>query len=168
MAHQNGDGKPSPTAGREEVYVKLRLTIAVLPFLCLAPTKSVPAQEPGAGGTKPAQVSNTYSLDRGSMPEDHLRLAKYFRELAAREQALAKSYEQLAKIYKERALPAGLDLAAAREIRIQYRRLAETEKKAAEAATTVAEYHARLAELVERLPAEAPRPANPQDAAYRR
>ena len=152
----------------EEAYVKSKLTVTVLTFFCLAAASSVPAQEPRAGWPQPVQGSNTDSLDKGSMPEDHFHLAKYFRELAAREQALAKSYDHLAKIYKERALPAGLDLAAAREIRIQYRRLAETEKKAAEAAATVAQYHARLAELVDRLPVEAPRQANPQDAAFRR
>jgi len=148
--------------------VKIRLIITVLLFLCLAAPGPVAAQEPGAGGPKPAQGSNTHPLDKGSMPEDHFRLAKYFRELAAREQALAKSYDHIARIYQEKTLPLGLDPASARAMKNQYKRLAETEKKAADAAATVAEYHARLAELVERLPAEAAKQANPQDAAFRR
>ena len=148
--------------------MKSRLTVTVLLFLCLSATKSASAQQPAAESPKPAHGLSPNSIDNGSMPEDHFLLAKYFRELAAREQALAKSYDHIATIYRERSLPPGLDQASTREMKNQYKRLAETEKKAAEAATTVAEYHARLAELVERLPAEAAKQANPQDAAFRR
>jgi hypothetical protein len=74
----------------------------------------------------------------------------------------------MAKVYKDETLPSALDPAVAREIKKQYRRLGDTEKRAAEAAATVAAYHARLAEFVERIPVEAAKQANPQDSAFRR
>jgi len=148
--------------------MKLQLTSTVLLFVgLLAAPWSVSAQQPTAGSPKPAQSPSPYSIDTASTPEDHFRLAEYFRDLAAREQALAKSYDRIAKVYKDKTLPSGLDPALAREMKNQYRRLAETEKRAAEAAATVAAYHARLAELVDHLPLAAKQP-NPQDTAFRR
>jgi hypothetical protein len=91
-----------------------------------------------------------------------------FQDLAAQEQALAESYEHMAKIYKEKTLPPDLDGALARQMQKQYSRLAETEKRAAEAAASIAAYHARLAEFVEHLPATETKHANPQDSAFRR
>jgi uncharacterized coiled-coil protein SlyX len=149
--------------------VKSELTISVLLFFCLAAPRPLLAQEPAAGRPKLTQGSNPHSAATRSIREDHFHLAEYFRDLAGREQALAKSYDRLAKMYRERTVPPGLDPALAREMRIQYKRLAELEKKAAEAAVTVAEYHARLAELVQRVPkAAATKQVNPQDSAFRR
>ena len=143
-----------------------RIVVFTLCFLMVAWTAH--GQQTTAGNSKPTASPSTLSVPGPATPENHFDLAEYFRDLAAREQALAKSYEQIAKIYKAKLSPAGLDAAAAREIRNQYKRLAETEKMAAEAATTAAAYHARLAVLVERLPAETAKHANPQDAAFRR
>jgi hypothetical protein len=149
--------------------MKLQLTSAVLLSVwLLAATWSLPAQEPAAGNPKLTRDLSPFSIDTVSTPKEHLRLAGYFRDLAAQEQALAKSYDRIAKIYKDKILPPGLDPALAREMKNQYRRLAATEKRAAEAATTVAAYHARLAELVDRLPVAAAKQANPQDSAFRR
>jgi len=148
--------------------VKLRLSSIVMFSLCfLVVAWPVHGQQPTTGNSTPTGSPSTSSVHSPRAPEDHFHLAEYFRDLAAREQALAKSYEQIAKLYKAKLSPAGLDAAAAREIRNQYKRLVETEKMAAEAATTAA-YHARLAVLVERLPEETAKHANPQDAAFRR
>ena len=149
--------------------MKLELGRSVMFTLCfLAVAWPVHGQQATAGNSTPTESPSTLSTHSAGTPENHFHLADYFRELAAREQALAKSYEQIAKMYKAEALPTGLDAAAAREIRNQYRRLAETEKRAAEAATSVAAYHTHLAEIVERLPVEATKRANPQDSAFRR
>jgi hypothetical protein len=148
--------------------MKWQLTGAAVLSLVFLAVESVPAQQPAANITKPAQSTAKSPITTASTPEDHFRLAEYFRDLAAREQALAKSYERIAKIYKDRTLPTGLDPASARELKNQYRRLAETEKRAAEAAATVAGYHARLADLVDHLPVPPAKQANPQDSAFRR
>jgi hypothetical protein len=149
--------------------MKLQLTGAVLLSVWLwAAPWSAPAQELTLRNPKPAASVSPFSIGAAIAPEEHLHLAQYFRDLASQEQALAKSYERIAKIYKEKTLPPGLDAALAREMKNQYRRLADTEKRAAEAAVAVAAYHARLAELVERLPIETAKPANPQDSAFRR
>jgi hypothetical protein len=149
--------------------MKLQLTSAVLLSVWLwAAPWSAPAQEPMLRNPKPPASVSSLSIGTAITPEQHFHLAQYFRDLAAQEQALAKSYERIAKTFKDRTLPSALDAAAAREIKKQYRRLADTEKRAAEAAAAVAAYHARLAELVEHLPVETAKPANPQDTAFRR
>lgn len=126
-----------------------------------------PGQETATRHPQPPAGSAPSAPPTASTPENHWELAKYFRDLAAQEQALAKSYDQIAKTYKAKAVPTGLDPAAARQVLNQFRNLAATERKAAQAAADVAAYHDRLATLVESLPA-APKPANPQDSAFRR
>lgn len=149
--------------------MRLHLTRAVLLSVwLLAAPWSVRAQQPEVGDPKQTRNLSSFSIDTGSTSEDHFRLAEYFRDLAAREQALAKSYDRIAKIYKGRTPPPGLDPASAREMKNQYKRLAETEKRAAEAAETVAAYHARLADFVDRVPGAVAKQANPQDSAFRR
>jgi len=149
--------------------VKLHLSRIVMFTLCfLVGAWTAHGQQPTTGNSTPTASPSTLSAHDPATPENHFHLAEYFRDLAAREQALAKSYEQIAKIYKAKLSPAGLDAAAAREIRDQYKRLAATEKRAAEAATTASAYHARLAEMVERLPVQATKQVNPQDSAFRR
>jgi hypothetical protein len=149
--------------------MKLQLTHAALLSVWLwAAPWSAPAQEQALRNPKPNASAGTFSIATAIPPEEHFHLAKYFRDLAAQELALAKSYERMAKVYKDKSLPSALDPAVAREIKNQYRRLADTEKRAAEAAATVAAYHARMAEFVERIPVEATKQANPQDSAFRR
>jgi len=149
--------------------VKLHLSSIVMFTLCLlAVAWPVRGQQPTTGNATPTGSPSTLSVHSPRAPEDHFHLAEYFRDLAAREQVLAKSYERIAKIYKAKTLPAGLDAAAAREIKNQYSRLAATERKAAEAATSLAEYHAHLADLVASLPGVEAKEPNPQDAAFRR
>src|SRR5215475_3700122 len=85
---------------------------------------------------------------------DELSLARYFRELATQEHALADSYRRMAALYKDKTAPLGLDPSSARELRNQYRRLAEIETKTAEAANDLAEYHGRLAESTRNICSE--------------
>ena len=149
--------------------MKLRLSSIVMFSLCfLVVAWPVHGQQPTTGNSTPTGSPSTSSVHSPRAPEDHFHLAEYFRDLAAREQVLAKSYERIAKIYKAKTLPAGLDAASAREIKNQYSRLAATERKAAEAAASLAAYHAHLADLVASLPGAEAKGPNPQDAAFRR
>jgi hypothetical protein len=138
-----------------------------LSLIFLAATLA-PGQEPAVANPKAPQSPRQPLVATANAPEDHLSLAVYFRELASQEEALAKSYDHLARIYKEKVLPAGLDAVSAREMKDQYKRLAEVEKKAAAAAATIAAYHTRLAELVVHSPTAAEH-TRPRDAsAFRR
>ena len=149
--------------------MKLQSSSIVMLSLCfVALAWPAHGQQPTTGNATPTGSPSTLSVHSPGATEDHFHLAQYFRDLAAREQALAKSYERIAKIYKAKTLPAGLDAAAAREMKNQYGRLAATERKAAEAATSLAAYHAHLADLVASLPGAEAKGPNPQDAAFRR
>ena len=121
----------------------------------LAGTSVLPAQQ-DANPPKPPHTSTA----------DHLLLARYFRDLASQEQALAESYERLAEIYQEQSPPPGLDAAKTRELNDQYRRLAEAERKGAVTAAGIAAYHSRLAEVIGRT--ETVKPVKYDDSAFRR
>jgi hypothetical protein len=161
--------KKSLSSFDEEVDVKLQLTSVTLLALALwvAP-RPVAAQQPAADDSKLIQSPRAISITNASTPEDHLRLAEYFRDLATQEQALAESYDEIAAIYKKKTAPPGLDPASARKLRNQYQRLAETEKKAASTAENVSAYHSRLALELTAHTALAVKHANPGDQAYRR
>lgn len=139
------------------------MKLAGLSILFLVPAV-VAAQEPASNSSKTAQADKASIT--GNAPENHSSLADYFRNLALQEQVLAESYERLAATYKK-ALTAGLDSAAASEMKDQYRRLTEVETKAAKAAGELADFHSRLAEELS-LVAAAPRHPNPGEAAFRK
>jgi len=131
--------------------MKLQTTIALVVFLLAALTPVFAQEGTASSGGK------------------HTSLAAYFTDLAAQEQALAKSYDRLAALYKAKSALPDLDAAAAREIRNQLKRLAETEKRAAAAAASTAAYHRRLAETVSSLTAPATvQSAKLNDSAFRR
>ena len=124
------------------------------------------AQQTPAGSPTPAASPATLANHAVGTPEEHFRLTEYFQDLAVQEQSLARSYDRLARFYEQKALPPDLTTSVAREMKNQFLRLAETERKAAGAAASLAAYHARLAEHAERLPAAA-KPLT-QDSAFRR
>jgi hypothetical protein len=139
--------------------MKLQLTRTIAASVFLVAQEIIPAQEPVSNASKPPRHEDK-GPTTGNAPKDHLSLADYFRELASQEHALAESHEHIATLYKEKAPPVGLDPASAREMKKQYKRLAEIATKAAQAADNLAEYHSRLAELASHAPL-APRHANP-------
>jgi hypothetical protein len=132
--------------------MKTGRAFATVLALALWAVGSLAAQESPADSLTPPQAAGKQSAAAARAPEDHLSLAAYFQELASQEQLLAKSYERLARIYREKTPPPGLDADSAREMKEQFRRLAETEKKAAAAAATLAAYHGRQAEQMVQSP----------------
>ena len=136
--------------------------------LFLLATSLARAQERAAGNPSALQLPGKPSMTTAHVPEDHVGLAAYFRDLASQEESLAKSYERMAKLYREKVLPPGLDRAAAREIKDEYKRLAEMEKRAAAAAATIAAYHTRLAELMAHSPVAAEHTTLGDLSAFRR
>jgi hypothetical protein len=135
--------------------MKLQLTSAVAASVLLLAPGIIPAQEPPPNYSKPAHREETASTV-SIVAEDHLTLARYFRDLASQEQALAESYEHIAALYKENAQHHGAEPVLAAEMENQLRRLADVERRAAKLTASLADYHSRLAEA-----SHAPRRANP-------
>ena len=89
--------------------MKLHLTTTVAASVFVLAPGIIPAQEPASNSSIRA-----HREDRAStvsiVAEDHLTLARYFRDMASQEQAMADSYKQIAALYKENAPPQRVDL----------------------------------------------------------
>jgi hypothetical protein len=83
---------------------------AVLPLLLMAISWAAlaPAASTQEAKTQPAGNLGQPPVTTASAPEEHFRLAEYFRELASQEQALAEPYNRLAKIYRGKRASLGL------------------------------------------------------------
>ena len=140
--------------------MKLHLTTTVAASVFLLAPGIIPAQEPASNSSIRA-----HREDRAStvsiVAEDHLTLARYFRDMASREHAMAESYEHIAALYKENAPPQRVDPVPATEMENQYRRLADIERRAAKLTASLADYHSRLAEVSHGL-----RHANPSFSSF--
>jgi hypothetical protein len=124
------------------------------------------AQEPVSSNSKLKQRDSGASVAE-KKPQDESSLAMYFRELASQEKALADSYQRIAVMYHNAKPPANIDPASVREVENQYKRLAATEAKAAATAATVADYHSRMAGVVDSPPPVATH-IREDDAAFRK
>jgi hypothetical protein len=142
-----------------EIDMKSRFTILMSALSASLWTTLGPAtaQDAGRGSSMPVQASTT----NAAPPEDAESFAKHFCELASHERALADSYRHLAAFYKNRTPPLGLDPASARELKRQYRRLAEIVMKSAQAVDDLANYHSGVAESIRNIRAEPVRPNPP-------
>jgi hypothetical protein len=128
---------------------------ALLAIFAIAAVPRISVQD----ASNPAQTSNQTALNAAAGAADSLKLAAFFGDLANQERALADSYRQLAKAYNERNRPAGLDPETERELKSQFKRLAESERRASKWARTLAAYHIQVAEAVSGTPAPASAPA---------
>src|SRR5579872_784921 len=91
----------------DEVHMKIGRVPGTVLTLTLFAVGSVIAQEQPASRSKPVTPAAT-ALIATAPALDHLSLAQYFREIAVQEQTLAKSYDRIARTYREKAIPAGL------------------------------------------------------------
>ena len=128
---------------------------------------AVLAQQPAAETHEQAGATVPPAINTVSAPEDQLRLAEYFRELASVERELAESYSRIEAAWREKAPPPGLDPALSHKLKNQYKRLAEIEERAAAAASATAVYHSRLADLLGHPPVTV-NPVRWSDSAFRR
>jgi hypothetical protein len=135
--------------------MKMQVKRAAAAGVLIVASGIISAQEPVSKTLKLA-----YREERDSTV-DPLSLARYFRDLASQEEALAESYEHMAALYKENAPAQGVDPVPATEMDNQYRRLAEIERRAAKLTASLADYHSRLAEE-----SHAPRRANPSFSSF--
>lgn len=105
--------------------------------------------------------SEVKTLIRGaSTPEDHLKLAEYFRQEASEEATAARLHEEMAEIYEPMPLPSGFKPESIREMKGHCREFARNADRASAAAQKLAAEHEKLAELMRNAP--------PQRAVHRR
>jgi hypothetical protein len=144
----------------------MKSPFAILPAACafLLTTLGTAIAQDRGGRTRTPVQAEADSTD-SEPPGDELSLARYFRELASQEYALADSYRHTAAVYKDTTMPRGLDLSSARDLRNQYSRLAEIETRAAQATDDRAEYLSRLAEATRNIGSKAVR-RNPSFSSF--
>ncbi len=107
------------------------------------------AQEQPLGDGHKLSPSEVKTLIKGaSRPEDHLKLAEYFRQEAAEEAAAAKLHEEMAEIYEPSPLPSKFKPPSVVEMKGHCRLFARNAAKASRAATKLAAEHEKIAELM--------------------
>ena len=126
--------------------MKLRILAMLALSVIFLAVQSLSAQEGDVAQSGPGQSSSKrVPSPTTRVSEGQVSLAPYFNELASQERDLADTFSRLAAIYRVKTPPRGTGDATAREMAVQYRRMAEAAKKAAEAAASVAAYHGRVA-----------------------
>ena len=110
------------------------------------------AQQQLGGGQRlsPSEVKTL--IKSASTPEDHLKLAEYFRQEAAAEVAAAKLHEEMAEIYEPGPLPSNFKPPSVAEMKGHCREFARNATKASETALKMAAEHEKLAELMRTAP----------------
>lgn len=123
--------------------------------LCLA-TAGANGQEQQLDKTHKLSPSEVKTLIKGaSTPEDHLKLAEYFRQEAAEEAAAAKLHDEMAEAYEPSPLPSKFKAPTAGEMKSHCREFARNAEKASAIAAKMAADHEKLAELMRNSPAAA-------------
>jgi hypothetical protein len=85
-------------------------------------------------------------LKSASSPDDHLKLAAYFKDEALQEEAAAKFHDEMAALYESN--PPSQEGKSAKEMKGHSRYLAKNARKAAEAARKNAAYQERFAQML--------------------
>ncbi len=98
----------------------------------------------------PSEVKSL--IKSASSPEDHLKLAEYFKQEAAEEAAVAKFHEEMAEIYEPTPVPSKFKPPSVAEMKGHCREFARNARKASATATKMAADHERLAELMRIAP----------------
>ncbi len=98
--------------------------------------------------------SEVKTLIKGaSSPEDHLKLAEYFRQEALEETASARLHDEMAEAYEPgSAPPSKFKQPTSKEMKGHCREFARNAGRAAEIATKMAEKHQKLAEMMQTSP----------------
>jgi hypothetical protein len=151
----------SPTMPAGEIDMKSRFNIlmSALSASLLTTLAPVTAQDAGRKSSMPVQAASTNAGRRA-----RVRASQHtFRSWSRRPWPTPTG--TIVAFYKNRTPPPGLDPATARELKHEYRRLAEIGTKAAQAADDLAEYHSRLAESMRSIYAEPVRP-NPSLSSF--
>jgi hypothetical protein len=119
----------------------------------MAPQTTAAAQTPAADNhtLSPSEVK---TLIRGaSTPEDHLKLAAYFKQEALDEVASAKLHVEMAEAYEPgSAAPSMFKPRSLKEMQSHCKEFARNANKAAEVASKMAAEHEKMAEMKRTAP----------------
>ena len=129
----------------------VELTLYAVALLSLA--FSAAAQTPVASDHR-LSPSEVKTLVKGaSTPEDHMKLAEYFRQEAFEETAAARLHDEMAELYEPgSASPSKFKQPTAKEMQGHCREFARNADRAAEIATKIAVEHEKLAEMMRTSP----------------
>lgn len=113
---------------------------------------SATAQEQPGGGHRlsPSEVKTL--IKSASTPEDHLKLAEYFKQEAEEEAAAVKLHDEMAELYEPSPVPSKFKPPSVAEMKGHCREFAREAAKASEIASKMAAEHEKLAELMRTAP----------------
>jgi hypothetical protein len=130
------------------------MALAAFTFLFgMAPQMTAAAQTPAADNHR-LSPSEVKTLIRGaSTPEDHLKLAAYFKQEALDEAASAKLHVEMAEAYEPgSAAPSMFKPRSLKEMQSHCKEFARNANKAAEVASKMAAEQEKMAEMMRTAP----------------
>lgn len=131
--------------------MKMELSQALLiatALFAVALSAAAPEQPGSDQRLSPSEVKTL--IKNASTPEDHLKLAEYFKQEAAA--AAAKLHEEMAEIYEPSPVPSKFKPPSVAEMKGHCREFARNATKASETASKMAAEHEKLAELMRTAP----------------
>jgi len=129
----------------------VELTVCTVALVGLAFSGAAQPQVAGDHKLSPSEVKTL--IKGASSPEDHLKLAEYFRQEALEETASARLHDEMAELYEPgSAPPSKFKQPTSKEMKGHCREFARNAGRAAEIATKMAEEHQKLAEMMQTSP----------------
>ena len=144
-----------PTFGLLRAFFRVMKLSFCIPLITLAAlTINAGAQTQTGDGHKltPSEVK---ALAKGaSTPEDHRKLAEYFRQEATDESAAAKLHDEMAEMYQPGSTPSKFKSPSTAQMKSHCTEYARNADKAAAAATKMAVDHEHMATMMSNAPAQ--------------
>ena len=120
-------------------------------LFAVALSAAAPEQPGGGQRLSPSEVKTL--IKNASTPEDHLKLAEYFKQEAAEEEAAAKLHVEMAEAYEPgSAAPSMFKPRSLKEMQSHCKEFARNANKAAEVASKMATEHEKMAEMMRTAP----------------
>jgi hypothetical protein len=132
-----------------------RIPIRIVPYAAalLSITFALAAQTSASGDHKLSPSEVTTLIRSASTPEDHLKLAAYFKQEALDEAASAKLHVERAEAYEPgSAAPSGFKQRSLKEMQSHCKEFTRNANRAAEVASKMAAEHEKMAEIMRTAP----------------
>ena len=120
-----------------------RQHVVLVMLVLWSPTWTARAQGPTGPGVKLTLEEVKALIKNVTTPEEHLKLAGYFRQEQAKLEESARTHNQLSQIYQFNKVP----VPAVADMQRHCEDLVHSERNAASAAKAMAEYYEEMAEL---------------------
>lgn len=128
----------------------LRTASTILAFICLVSPLVAQQTTSSEHILTPSEVKEY--LKAASTPEDHLKIAAYFRHEAQQEEEAASLHEELAGMYLDAHMPPGMKHSSASDSAGHCKYFAKLARKAAANDVKLADYHQQWAEAMRNAP----------------